>query len=117
MEDCVFCKIINKELESKIVFENDEIMAFESIQPMAPIHILIVPKKHIESVAHLEGDDFDLVGRIVKVGKELAEDLKISEKGYKMMFHVGEHGGQEIKHLHLHLLGGAKLKEEIKIVV
>lgn len=116
MNDCIFCKIINKELGAEIVFEDDDILAFETIKPMAPIHLLLVPKKHIISVAHLEDGDQDLMGKLVLRARDIAKDLNISEKGYKIMFHTGEDGGQEINHLHLHLMGGAKLEQEIKII-
>lgn len=116
MSECIFCKIIKKEIPAKIVFENDELMAFESIQPMAPVHILIIPKKHIVSVRDLEDTDLELSGKLILTARDLAKDLKISEKGYKLIFHVGEHGGQEIEHLHLHLLGGAKMHQQITII-
>lgn len=116
MKDCIFCKIIEKTLPAEIVFENEEVLAFKTIQPMAPIHILVVPKKHIDSIDHLENDDLEIAGKLILTARDLARDLNISEKGYKLIFNVGDHGGQEVYHLHLHILGGAKLKEEIKII-
>lgn len=116
MKDCVFCKIINKELPSNILYEDNDVVVFETNKPLAPIHVLIVPRKHIESVDSLEDSEADLAGKLVLIARSMARDLKISENGYKMMFHVGKHGGQEINHLHLHLLGGAKMEAEIKII-
>jgi len=116
MEDCIFCKIVNKDLPSEIVFEDNEIIVFKTTQPLAPIHVLIVPKKHIASIDRLEDNDIELAGKLVLTARNIARDLNISEKGYKLMFHVGEHGGQEIQHVHLHLMGGAKMEEEIKII-
>lgn len=116
MENCIFCKIIDKKLPAEIVFENDECVVFKTNQPLAPIHVLIVPKKHIVSVDCLEDADIKLAGKLVLIARDVARDLNISKKGYKLMFHVGEHGGQEINHLHLHLMGGAKMEQEIKII-
>ncbi|MDD4351983.1 MAG: histidine triad nucleotide-binding protein [Candidatus Gracilibacteria bacterium] len=110
-EDCVFCKILNGEIESNLVYSDEEIVAFNDINPKAPIHILIVPRKHIESVAEMERGDEFIVGNMIKVAKILAEENRIGEKGYKLLINVGEEGGQVVPHLHLHLLGGKKLRE------
>ncbi|MFA6184369.1 MAG: histidine triad nucleotide-binding protein [Parcubacteria group bacterium] len=114
--DCIFCKIIKKEVVSEVVFEDEIFVAFKTIAPMAPVHVLIVPKKHIVSVDKLEDSDLELAGKLILTARNLARDLNVSEKGYKLIFHTGKHGEQEIEHLHLHLLGGAKMKEEIKII-
>ncbi len=113
-DNCVFCKIVQKELPAEIVFENKNILVFKDIHPIAPIHLLIIPKKHIKSLNELTEKDQQLVGEMIIVGKNLAHDLKISEKGYKILFRIGEDGGQEVPHLHLHLIGGAPLYEEIR---
>ena len=86
-------------------------MAFSDINPKAPVHILIVPRKHIESIAELEPGDEFLVGNMVKVAKWLAEENRIGDKGYKLLFNVGKEGGQVVPHLHLHLMGGKQMKE------
>lgn len=104
MADCIFCKIIKGELPSQTVFEDDRVAAIKDIHPKAPIHFLIITKDHIESVAHLGAGDSDAVSRLVYAAKKVAEDLSL--KGYKLVFNVGREGGQEIDHLHLHLLGG-----------
>ena len=113
MAETIFQKIIRKEVSADIVYEDDEILAFKDIHPIAPVHMLIIPKKPIESIEKMENEDAFLVGKMVRVARDIARDLKISEKGYKLLIRVGEEGGQEIPHLHLHLLGGAKLSEDI----
>lgn len=110
---CVFCKIINKEIEAEIVYEDEDILAFKDIHPQAPVHILVIPKRHIESANSLEKKDAALAGKMIIAAKELAEKTGIAEKGYKLLFRVGRDGGQEVPHLHLHLLGGARLTEGI----
>lgn len=112
--DCIFCKISNKEIPANIVFEDDDIVAFKDINPIAPVHVLIIPKKHISSVTELKNGDAMLVGNIILAAKKIAENLNISEGGYKLLVRVGKNGGQEIGHIHVHLLGGARLYENIK---
>ncbi len=113
MADTLFSKIVRKEIPADIVYENDDILAFKDIHPIAPVHILIIPKKPIESIASMEASDVEVVGRMFLVARDIARDLNISEKGYKLLIRVGKGGGQEVPHLHLHLLGGAKLLENI----
>jgi len=112
--DCVFCKIIKKEIPAKFLYEDNLVVAFSDIHPIAPVHVLIIPKKHIESVADLNDRDEKLPGRLVMAAKKIAEKLKIAQNGYKLLFRVGSHGGQEVAHIHLHLIGGAKLSENIR---
>lgn len=107
--DCLFCKIINKEIPSEIVYEDDDILAFNDIAPKAPVHVLIIPKKHIESHAELKEEDAKLMGKIHMVINKIAKEKGISENGYRVVINCGEDGGQEVKHLHFHLLGGKKL--------
>jgi len=113
-DGCVFCKIVKKEIPTEFLFEDDLVVAFRDIHPIAPAHILIIPKRHIASVADISEKDEKLMGRMVLAAKKIAEDLKISRGGYKLLFRVGEHGGQEVEHIHLHLIGGARLKENIQ---
>jgi histidine triad (HIT) family protein len=113
MEDNVFLKIIRKEIPKEFIYEDDEILAFADIHPIAPVHILIIPKKPIQSIATMEDTDAPLIGKMFLVAKHIAEDLNISEKGYKLLFRVGKDGGQEVPQLHLHLIGGAPLTENI----
>jgi len=102
--DCIFCKIIKKEAPAEIVFENDKIIAFKDINPKAPIHILIVPKKHIVSINHIEKEDKTLLGELFLAAKKIAKEKNL--EGYKLLINVGRKGGQIIDHLHLHLLSG-----------
>jgi len=112
--DCIFCKIADKSLPAEIVFENEQIIAFKDIHPVAPVHVLVIPKKHIASVNDFEAENVSLAGEMVLAAKQIASGLQISEKGYKLLFRVGDWGGQEIPHVHLHLIGGAELYEEIR---
>jgi len=113
MKDCIFCKIINKEIPTEFLYEDDLSVAFRDIHPIAPVHVLVIPKKHIASVTELKNEDEPIVGRLIMAAKKIAEDLGVSEKGYKLLFRVGEDGGQEVGHVHLHLIGGARLSEDI----
>lgn len=113
MNDCVFCKIINGEIPSEKVYEDDEILAFKDINPAAPIHILVIPKKHIESLLKLEDEDYVLVGKIQKVINKLAAQLNIEEEGFRVIVNCGKDAGQEVMHLHYHLLAGRKLGSKI----
>lgn len=115
MKDCVFCKIIRKEIPAKFLYEDDFVAAFRDSHPIAPVHVLVVPKKHIGSVAQIDVEkDELLMGKLITTAKKIADDLRISEKGYKLLIRVGEHGGQEVGHIHLHLIGGARLSENIR---
>ncbi|MFA6525324.1 MAG: histidine triad nucleotide-binding protein [Patescibacteria group bacterium] len=107
--DCVFCSIIRKEGSADIVFEDDEIIAFRDIAPQAPVHILIVPKKHVEKISDLTEDDALLMGSLVNRARVLAKKYDISNSGYRLVFNCGDEGGQIIDHIHLHLIGGKKL--------
>lgn len=109
MNNCLFCKIINKEIPSKIVYEDSNITAFEDIDPQAPIHLLIVPKKHIDTIDHLQPEDEKLVGKLIFAAQKIARKKGIAQNGYRLVFNVKEHGGQFVDHIHLHLLGGQKL--------
>ena len=112
MEDCIFCKIIKGEIPSNKVYEDDEILAFKDINPMAPVHILVIPKKHIESADEISEEDELLIGKIFTVIKRLAKENHL-DNGYRIVNNCGEDGGQAVKHLHFHLLGGRKLKTEV----
>lgn len=111
MDDCVFCNIANKTIESKIEFEDDKLMVIRDILPKAPVHLLVIPKKHIMSVKHVEEVDEPMVGEMIFVARKMAEKFGISETGYKLIFNVGRDGGMVVPHLHLHLMGGKNLGE------
>ncbi|MDO4661677.1 MAG: histidine triad nucleotide-binding protein [Tissierellia bacterium] len=103
--DCVFCKIINGEIPSNIIYEDQKVIAFKDQNPQAPIHFLVIPKKHIESNDKLEDSDKELIGHIFTVIRDLAREFGISEDGYRIVNNTGEDGGQSVAHMHFHVLG------------
>ena len=103
--DCLFCNIVKGQIPSEKVYEDNDVYAFKDVNPEAPVHILIIPKRHIKSVDELEETDKKLVGHIFLVAKKLAKENKL-ENGYRLVSNIGEEGGQSVKHLHFHLLGG-----------
>ena len=107
--DCIFCKIANREMSSEIVYEDDEVIAFKDIKPVAPVHLLIITKKHIPSVDHLETGDKELIGGLFLVAQKIAREQGVAETGYRLVFNIGPDAGQTVDHLHLHLIGGHKL--------
>ncbi len=113
MENCIFCKIINKEIPSTIVYEDDKVIAFNDVNPAAPIHILVVPKKHIEKVLDVKDDEMDLIAHIYKVINKIASDQGFAEKGFRVITNCGKDSGQEVMHLHFHILGGKTLGPKI----
>lgn len=110
--DCLFCKIGKKEIPASVAMEDDQVMAFKDIRPSAPVHYLVIPKQHIQSIAHLENNHKDILAKLIYTAKHLA--VRLGLKGYKLAFNVGREGGQVIDHLHLHLLGGWTGKAEIE---
>lgn len=112
MNDCIFCKIISGEIPSSKVYEDEKVLAFKDINPMAPVHILIIPKVHVEGVDKLTEEKASVVSHIVMVAKQLAEEYHL-DNGYRIVSNVGEDGGQTVRHLHFHLLGGKKLNTEL----
>lgn len=111
---CIFCKIAKKELHTDILFEDNGVIAFKDAKPIAPVHILVIPKKHIDSVVNIKNSDTFLMGKLIMVAKKIADELEVSKDGYKLLIRVGKNGGQEVGHIHLHLLGGARLSENIR---
>jgi histidine triad (HIT) family protein len=108
VDDCIFCKIIHRQIPSPLVYEDERMVAFKDIHPLAPIHLLIVPKKHIATVAGLEPGD-PIMGAMTDCANKLAAEMGIAEKGYRLMINCGADGGQMVFHLHMHLLGGQRL--------
>jgi histidine triad (HIT) family protein len=108
--DCLFCKIINGEIPSTVVYRDEQVTAFNDIQPRAPTHVLILPNKHIDSVNHLEAADEPLIGRLFGVARQLAHEKGFAESGYRLIVNTNADGGQTVFHLHVHLLGGQKMK-------
>ena len=108
--DCIFCKIAAGEIPSEILYQDEEVIAFHDINPEAPLHLLIVPRKHIPSVAHLTESDTPLIGHMTRIANQLAKEHGVAESGYRLVINCGGHGGQAVPHLHMHLLGGRALK-------
>ena len=104
--NCLFCKIAGKELESQIVFEDDQAIAFRDINPQAPVHLLVVPRKHIPSLVEAETHDEALLGHLFLVAQKLAEGENLNRNGYRVVLNTGSYAGQTVPHVHLHLLGG-----------
>ena len=111
---CIFCKISKKEISADIIYEDDDVMVFKDAKPSAPIHYLIIPKEHIQSIIHLESNHQNIISKIIFAAKKEAEGLNL--KGYKLVFNVGREGGQVIDHLHLHLLGGWIKQSDIDLM-
>ena len=109
MSETIFSKIIRKEIPATIVFEDDEVLAFRDINPQAPTHILIIPKKPIATLNDIQPEDAPLIGKLYLVAKQLAAELGLADDGYRTVFNCNRHGGQEVYHLHLHLLGGRQM--------
>lgn len=107
---CRFCSIVSGEAEAAIVYRDDQVTAFRDIHPVAPTHILIIPNKHIESVNTLESGDEQLIGHLFTVARQLASEAGISDGGYRLITNTGPDGGQTIYHLHLHLIGGQRMR-------
>ncbi len=103
-KECIFCNIINRKLPSEFLYEDDTVVVFKDIHPHAPIHLLIVPKKHIEGIQAVEKEDERVLGKMLLIARKMAEKKKL--QGYKLFFNCGKLGGQEIFHLHLHLISG-----------
>lgn len=107
--DCLFCKIINKDIPAAIAYEDEHVLAFNDINPQAPVHQLIIPKLHISTLNDLTEEHKPLAGHMLLVAKQLAAKHDLSEAGYRTVFNCNEHGGQTVFHIHLHLLGGRSL--------
>ena len=110
MTDCIFCKIITGDIPSTNVFRDEQVTAFRDLHPAAPIHILIVPNKHIDSVNMLTNDDEQLIGHLFTTAKQLAAQEGIAEDGYRLIINTNANAGQTVFHIHLHLLGGAPMQ-------
>lgn len=111
--DCIFCRIISKENEAEIVYEDEEIVAFKDVCPAAPVHLLIIPRRHIPTLADLKAEDTMLMGRLLSVANDLARAFNLDKSGYRVVINCGKEGGQLVYHLHLHLLGGKVLSPAI----
>lgn len=112
MDDCLFCKIIKGEIPSNKAYEDDDVLAFYDIAPQAPTHILVIPKKHIKSLADVTPEDDKLLSKIMLTISKIAKEQGL-DNGYRVVTNIGEDGAQSVKHLHFHILGGTKLTEKI----
>lgn len=110
--NCIFCKIINGEIPSAKVYEDEYCLAFKDLNPVAPVHILVVPKTHIESLDMVDDGNIEIVGKVISAIPKVAKSLSL-ENGYRVITNIGEDGGQTVKHLHFHILGGTKLTEKL----
>ena len=113
MDDCVFCKIVAGEIPADILYQGNEVIAFRDINPLAPTHLLIIPKKHIPSLGHLSETELPLIGDMVNTANQLAKREGIAESGYRLVINCGKQGGQLVPHLHMHLLGGRQLSDAL----
>ena len=109
-DECIFCKIIKKQIPCDIVYEDDKVIGFKDISPEAPVHVIIIPKQHISDLNCLQQDESEIIGHIFIVAKQIAKTLGIAEDGYRIVNNCGKQGGQTVQHLHFHLLGGRMLK-------
>ena len=106
MQSCLFCRIIQRELPSQIVYEDDQVLAFNDIRPEAPVHLLLCPRKHIPTLNDLSPDDSLLIGHMLQVARNLAKQFNIHQDGWRAVFNVNSGAGQSVYHIHLHVLGG-----------
>jgi len=111
--DCVFCQIVAGKIPSEILYQDEEVIAFRDINPQAPTHLIIIPKRHIPSLIHLSEAESPLAGHMINAANELAKKEGIAESGYRLVINCGQEGGQLVPHLHMHLLGGRKLSSAL----
>ena len=108
MDNCIFCKIVNGEIPSKKVYEDDSVAAFYDIEPQAPVHVLIIPKAHFASTLDLGADTAQVVGNMVLAANKIAKELGVDESGFRLVMNMGRDAGQTVPHLHMHLMGGRR---------
>jgi histidine triad (HIT) family protein len=106
MTDCLFCKMVNGQIKPAVVYEDDEVLAFRDVNPQAPTHVLVIPKRHISTVNDLDAGNVHLVGRMMLAAKQVAADAGIAERGYRTVLNCNPEAGQSVYHIHLHVLGG-----------
>lgn len=108
-DDCIFCRILKGEADADFLYRDETLAAFWDTRPAAPVHILIVPNKHIASINEADDKDAELLGKLILKARDLAKEVGVDEKGYRLVFNVGQDGGQTVYHIHLHLIAGTKL--------
>lgn len=109
MDDCIFCKIVNRQIPSRIVYEDDSILAFHDIDPKAPVHVLVIPKQHISSINEVTQENSQVIAHIFATMPRIAQQLGVKDSGYRVVVNCGKDAGQAVNHLHYHLLGGRSL--------
>ncbi|HMK44795.1 MAG TPA: histidine triad nucleotide-binding protein [Dissulfurispiraceae bacterium] len=109
MSDCIFCRIVSRKLPARIIYEDDTVLAFEDIDPKAPVHTLIIPKKHYSTLLDVTEDDNELLGHIINVAQNLARDKGIAERGFRIVTNCNPESGQSVYHIHFHVLGGRQM--------
>ncbi len=109
MSECLFCKIRDGEIPAETVYEDDDVLAFNDVNPQAPVHVLVIPKKHISTVNDIDADDADIIGKMVLAAKHIANERKIAADGYRLVVNCNQNAGQTVFHIHLHLLGGRRM--------
>ncbi|MGD9108601.1 MAG: histidine triad nucleotide-binding protein [Gammaproteobacteria bacterium] len=108
-QDCLFCKIAKGEIPANIIYQDDLVVAFDDIHPKAPVHKLIIPRKHIATINDLEAEDNNLIGHMTQIAKKLAKEFKVDQSGYRVLMNCNKNAGQVVFHIHMHLLGGRTL--------
>jgi histidine triad (HIT) family protein len=108
--DCLFCKIVAREISADVVAETDDALAFRDIAPQAPVHVLVVPKRHVESLGAAADDDVELLGELLLLARDVARREGVDASGFRAVTNTGDEGGQDVRHLHVHVLGGRKLE-------
>ena len=106
---CIFCKIVNKEMKSQIIHEDEEILVFHDINPQAPVHVLVVPKKHISLITEMHEEDQKMFGKMIYIAKEVAQELGIASSGFRLVLNNGPDANQTVPHIHLHVIGGRRM--------
>lgn len=106
MSDCIFCKIVDKKIPSKVIYEDDRVIAFEDINPQAPVHCLVIPKKHIPTLLDIKAEDEELISHMIKISNKVAKEKEIAERGFRIVTNCNPESGQTVYHIHFHILGG-----------
>ena len=106
MAECLFCRIVSKKVPAKIIYEDERILAFEDINPQAPVHALVIPKKHISTTLDIEGEDNEIIGHLFQTAGKIAKEKGIAERGFRLVVNTNQEAGQTVYHVHIHILGG-----------
>jgi histidine triad (HIT) family protein len=109
MNNCLFCKMVSGEIQPDVVYDDEEVLAFRDINPQAPVHVLVIPKRHISTLNDLGPDDTELMGKLFQVAKSIARQEGIADDGYRTLVNCNADGGQEVFHIHMHLMGGRRM--------